>query len=624
MRTFLALIFVLSYSSTYANTGIDTVDMRSLSSSSTWMKLVHYKKDDSSATGVLSDIHSKRFFLSIDGRTNPYAELLATVKAFSSQGVLDTPIHARCQFPARFLWLSRQLPERFNQIAPVECPNFKKWSLNGNVKSISIVYATGFLGNPASFYGHTLLKLNSSDKGKEKSLVDGTINFGAIVEEDDDPLTYIVKGLSGGYDGGFSHIDYYFHTHNYGENELRDLWEYELDLPQSDVDLIVAHGWELLGQKYTYYFLKENCSLRMAELIQLADGVDIIPDNPAWTIPQALMKKLHRSSFYGQPLVKKIHKLPSRQTQFYDDFVDLSSKEKQWVDVIAGDIKQLQGIAFGQIAQQSQLKIMNALVDYYQYLIKKYPEEEKKYQQLYYQVLSQRFLLPKGTVEVDTSIEGAPHTGRKPSYTSITMVNTDKGNRFDLRIRPAYYDELDADFTHIKSAALSMMDVTLSITDQEIELRKFDLISLRSMNSKATGLPGDQRDIWRLNAGLVNEDTECSDNCSQFRVSADMGYSYFLSPNWLGALYVGGAIQENKHQSGQGYTQVSFALFGKFSAKLNSQLEYNYRRYVNGKQDEQNITRAWLRYQIGENLDSRLYLKHQQGYEMGLSFGVYW
>jgi hypothetical protein len=164
--------------------------------------------------------------------------------------------------------------------------------MEGDIDSISLLYATGYLGNPASYYGHTLLKFNSSHKLQSK-LLDVSVNYGAIVPSGENPLSYIFKGMLGGYDGGFSHIEFYFHNHNYGELELRDIWEYELGFSNADVQLMVAHLWELMGKKNTYYFFRKNCAYRIAEILELAGDLKIIPDDRPWVFPQTIAAKLN-------------------------------------------------------------------------------------------------------------------------------------------------------------------------------------------------------------------------------------------------------------------------------------------------------------------------------------------
>jgi len=247
-------LFVLVCSNISAFDLKNTNLTKTLSLHTTWLNLLHYEQNDDTQSGYLSAIHSKSLFLDKQGSDDPHRELLATIEALSSpfSGEIDQAPY--CRFPARLLWLRKKLGNDFAQQQDLNnCPKFSQWSYQDSVESISIIFASGYLGNPASFYGHTLLKFNSSKKLKRTSLQDASLNYGAIETKNDGAISYILKGLFGGYEASFSHIQYYFHDHNYGEAELRDMWEYELNLKPSDVKFLVAHSWEVLGQKYTYY-----------------------------------------------------------------------------------------------------------------------------------------------------------------------------------------------------------------------------------------------------------------------------------------------------------------------------------------------------------------------------------
>lgn len=260
---------------------IDQNRLLTLSQSPTWKKLMHYEESDTD-TGLLSAIHSDEFFLSSEGIKDSFAELKATIDELQKVTNSDVNSHAQCKFPARFIFLSKELPEWAEGIEKLSCPEYEQWHFDYTTDSISIVFANGYLGNPASFYGHTLLKLNSSKNRSTVPLIDVSVNYGAVVPDGENPVSYIIKGMMGGYKGGFSHIEYYYHTHNYGETELRDLWEYELDLSKDEVRFILAHTWEVLGKEYTYYFFRKNCSYRMAELIEILPDLEIIPQNPMY------------------------------------------------------------------------------------------------------------------------------------------------------------------------------------------------------------------------------------------------------------------------------------------------------------------------------------------------------
>ena len=285
-----------------------------------WRKLVYYEADTESPTGWKSASVSDVFFLAEDGRTNAQAELAATIVAMSELPGENINEHGQCRFPARYLWLKQQ--GALQGISDLSCPDFSEWIYGDDTESISIVFVTGYLGNPASYYGHTLLKFNSSTSRGTSDLLDTTVNYGAIVPPGVGPISYMYNGAVGGFNAGFSHIEYYFHDHNYGERELRDLWEYELNLSPDEVRFVLAHAWELLGKKYIYYFFRKNCAYRMTEVLEIIDGVELIPPRRPWTVPQSVITSTAHTDRDRGPLIRSTKYYPSRNLSSTKSSID--------------------------------------------------------------------------------------------------------------------------------------------------------------------------------------------------------------------------------------------------------------------------------------------------------------
>ena len=53
------------------------------------------------------------------------------------------------------------------------------------------------MSNTASMYGHLLLKFSDSDNHKSNNLLDNSLNYGAIVPNDENPLVYVLRGVFG-------------------------------------------------------------------------------------------------------------------------------------------------------------------------------------------------------------------------------------------------------------------------------------------------------------------------------------------------------------------------------------------------------------------------------------------
>jgi len=600
---------------------IDQNRLIELANHKVWQSLLHYEDSDSTPSGKLSAIKSTSFFLAKNGKYDALDELKSTIKAFSGMESSKPEEQAHCQFPARFLWLKEKLKTHPEFVTRKKaCKSFDNWRLNGDTESLSIVFATGYLGNPASFYGHTLVKLNSSSSERKTDLEDVSVNYGAIIPDDEDPVSYIVKGLFGKYDSGFSHVNYYFHDHNYGENELRDLWEYELNLTKGEVDFVIAHMWELLGKKYTYYFVRENCAFRMAELFSILDDVDILPDTELWTFPQAILQKVAESKRNGEPLVRKVKLKASRQSKFFEKFVDLNANEKRIVGDIASSNGEIDKKVFGKLSQHEQLRIIETLLDYYRILEK----DDKEALASHKRMIVERFSLPKGRANFkQINRQDTPHTGRRPSRVSVGVKrDTIAGDLIELGFRPAYYDTLDSGASHVAFSKLSMADLKLKIASEKIRLSQFDLFAINSINSKATGLPGDSGFAWNLSVGWEELRNDC-DNCTSFRFQGDMGYSKMLGEKLVIATYLGGGAQQEKINYEPIFARSTVMLQANISENFRLKLAAN-KIFMESFDGDDTSLRFDLRYVLFRDMDLRASYEKFGSEEIGLELGYYW
>ncbi|MEL6683508.1 MAG: DUF4105 domain-containing protein, partial [Pseudomonadota bacterium] len=227
-----------------ANPELDAVIQKAtvagIATSARWRSLLHFRQGRNQ-----SEILPGPFFLSVDGAQNAQAELLATIAAAYAPIGPDPNTHAMCRYPARMRFLQQQL----DWIAPVNpaCNDLQRWRRNGNIDGVSLVFASGDLGNPASFFGHILLKINEGGDGalSATDLDDRSVNFGALVPDNENAFVYMVRGLIGGYPSSYSSTTYFEQSHDYGETQLRDLWEYRLNLDPDEVQFLVDHTWEL-------------------------------------------------------------------------------------------------------------------------------------------------------------------------------------------------------------------------------------------------------------------------------------------------------------------------------------------------------------------------------------------
>ena len=134
-----------------------------LADSVEWRRLVHYYPSSRSKTSIESHVDDERFFLASDGKTNPEAELLASIEQLlSEEPVLSESaktLSIQCRFVARSLWLREKLDLAATEV-PAQCTEFHDWMERVNPHTITLVFPASFLNSPSSMFGHTLLRID--------------------------------------------------------------------------------------------------------------------------------------------------------------------------------------------------------------------------------------------------------------------------------------------------------------------------------------------------------------------------------------------------------------------------------------------------------------------------------
>ncbi len=600
----------------------------------TWLKLLHYEPDIGSPTGLRSAVRSPEFFMHPQGAVEPEQELQATVQGMQAPQAPDADeaalnAHAQCRFPARLAWLQTRLPEA--QAWPAtRCPRWEAWRSKRPIDSVSIVLATGYLGNPASYYGHALLKFNAAPQTGMSELQQLSINYGALLTDGDDPLTYMAKGVSGGYEGGFSEIDYYHHRQQYGEVELRDLWEYQLDLSPREAALVAAHAWEVLGRKYQYFFFKRNCAFRMAEIVQVIDGIDILPRNRPWTIPQSVLRRAAGElRGDGRPLVKSVSYQPSRQSRYYASHLALDGREAEVFRQLALGTTRLVDPAFATLPIDGQQAVLDTVIDYQQFMADAKARSTGELGPLYQQALAERYRLPPGRRAGSVPTPRPPHEGRSPGWWQMGAWQShgmvDMPGVF-VRVRAAYYDPLDSDQGHIPNATLSMGDAQVHVSRQGLRVDHADLMAVESVNPGLTGLPGDRGEAWKLRLGWEPMKPGCHD-CLTLRGQGDVGVGRQVSRTWFMGVHMGAALQDARLDFGHGFYRASATVQWRLNTMgLRAQAEQRWP--VESVRKPYAVIRLEGRISLARDLDLRLLQQRSSGALGGsittVGLGSYW
>jgi hypothetical protein len=258
-----------------------------LASDPVWLALGHYMVSGLSAHHR-SLIDDPRFFLSPAGRGSPGAELDATLMAFfETPPAEEEP--SQCRFRARYSFLRERLSFDDARLPRQPCARFDEWYRLIDPGRVWMVFASAFINNPASMFGHTFLRIDAAGSQTEP-LLGHAANFAAETPQDN-PAVYAIKGLLGGYNGYFSVAPYYQKVSQYSDIEDRDLWEYQLNLTAAEVRRLLEHLWELRGAASDYYYLNRNCSYQLQVLLEAArPGLNLHSGFRLWTIPVSFPK----------------------------------------------------------------------------------------------------------------------------------------------------------------------------------------------------------------------------------------------------------------------------------------------------------------------------------------------
>ena len=313
-----------------AQDAVSRARMLGLARAPAWHRLLLYKPK--AAGRLASQVDGADFFLAPNGNKDASAELEATIDAFFvpfTPGAEDK--HALCKFPARRLWLESQLHFTRDLLHPPTCPAFDRYVAEMDAASASFVYASSFLDNPASAFGHTFLRVAKKSHAEDQAaqdLRDHGIDYTAVTDTTN-PVLYAFKGLAGLFPGTFRFRSYDAMLRDYAGYEARDLWEYELALTPAELDMLVAHLWELANTSISYLYLTENCSYQIiAALDASAPRLDLVDNVKGDVLPLDTVKAVQRTP----GLVRSVTYRPSVRSLFRASLAKLDARER---DVVA-------------------------------------------------------------------------------------------------------------------------------------------------------------------------------------------------------------------------------------------------------------------------------------------------
>jgi len=461
-----------------------------------WLKLLHYVPN-ALAPGVHSLVDSPNFFNAADGRTHPQSELEATLAAFYAQ-VEETPERQspQCAFIARRAWLDAELGFDPKRLPRQDCKRYREWYAALNPKGLTLVFASAYLNNPSSMYGHTLLRVDARDQDERTRLLAYTINYAAATDETSG-LVFAVRGLLGGYPGTFSVLPYYLKVREYSDLENRDLWEYELAFTPGEVERVLMHAWELRPAYFEYFFFDENCSYHLLRLLQVArPELDLAAPFRWWALPSDTVRAVT-----GHPgLTAKVVYRPANATLIGQRLAGMSDKERSLTKELSLRSLSASDSRLAALPEDRAAAVLETSHDYVSYrrAIGKsdVPDPAELAREL--RVARSRVPAPDQAPGV-TQPAARPDQGHASARSALGAGRLAGRDFYELRMRPAYHDILDADEGYVRGAQIEFFSLALRhYRGGSTEVESFIPLDILSLSPRDEFF---QSWSWRIAAG---------------------------------------------------------------------------------------------------------------------------
>lgn len=495
----------------------------------TWLGLLHH--DRTTLFGeTRSAVVSRHFFLSPKGAQDPEDELRQTIAYFNADpSSFSDNEHPICQFPARAMWLNRKgLVDLSKEI---QCSNLSEWLDLHSKSRIGLVFADGYLGNPASFFGHLLLHISPEGFSATgyTSLLETSVNFGADVPTSDGLLRYMALGILGGYTARFTEALFYENSHVYSERQMRDLWLYYLDLSEVERDFFIKHLWELRGVEFKYLFLTQNCASRIARLVELVTSRELLSTNALWVSPEEVVMALSENSAHGKPLLsKEVIYLPSRRAKAEHEYQSLGRDQREAAHAVWADQQfNLDAPELLALDEYRRATVIDALLSHALYL--QYSEPEFNLSPYQRHLLMARLELPSTPdTEPVESFAIPVHEMRPPSYfgaAARSRTNSDVGVALSARV--AQYDLLSGNSSRMPYSALEILVFDLDWLNQsDIKLQDATIFSVTNLMPSQNRLPSGKRLSWHASLGWRDNEFLSGDRVWQLDLQAGNSARY--------------------------------------------------------------------------------------------------
>ena len=576
-----------------------SADLNQLGNSPEWLALGHYHL---TSFGRESYVYSKEFFLNENGRFDPQAELQSTYEKF-----IAAEPESICRFPARFYFLVKKFPELEN--VKVACPEFSEWFSNINPQSLTLIFPASFINNPASAFGHTLLRINQPGQDENSSLIAYSANFSAQTYGEN-ALLYAFKGVFGGYAGRFAVAPYYKLVKKYSDMESRDIYEYDLDFTDQETYQLIRHLWELRNTDFTYYYFDENCSFHLLGLFDLLrPELKLRESFDAWAIPgdtlkEILERQLVTKKTFRPSLVSKLNAgisaTPKDST--------LLAKELTKRKLMPADVE--------------DAAALDLSYDYLEYLAFRKGIEDRDYS---LRLLTQRSSIKAPPIEArpKASFPEEAHASQRLML-HAGIEDKDFYNKLSYRGSYHYLDDPQAGF--MPGSGIELIEGQLKFKNDQVKLNNLKIINIASITPQNEFL---KPLSWKLYTGFKRGDSPEAEDKLYSQNSLLFGGAEFFEQEKFWYFLPGATLNLNSHYQSE-YSlgpAANIGIYQGLSEKLNFRTDLFITRQLAGEMHSEVSYQAAFTYDLNKALRlefafnrDKTWSKYASEFELGLKY----
>ena len=420
--------------------------LNSLAQSHEWLSLLHADE-----TGR-SHINDTRFFLSgvVD---DPLQELTALINNISVETIE--------RFPARYLFIAQNLDL---SIPFDQAPHLMEYLRKLNPSSISVLYASAYMGSPMSYFGHTVIQFKKANNPYFSQI----FGFAAELPEGISSSALVVQGLSGRLPGTYIFAPFFLLAEQYLRTEQRYLIEYELSLTEYQVLLLSYHAYELSQVSFKYSFLTQNCTSELIPLLRVLDESIPFKNRPFGVVtPYDFIAAVEQSDgvkgpFFYHPSINRIYavrqQMSPSERAIYHSVMRSGSRVEALTSVQNSSTRD--EIAY----------LLSAGTDL---RFRRFGIADTDYR------------------EIDQLVFSVPDVGRIQPYTPISrpmkvttgIRQSDSGTEQTLGFRPFFFNRREDRPNLLSDASLEFLAVDFRTDYETIELEQLDILQIEVIST---------------------------------------------------------------------------------------------------------------------------------------------